>query len=721
MPYRVPGAYARFVKSASTVNNVGATRVLGLIGTGANYFEVYNEAIKKSDSQAYDSLKYKNVFEIISVTDKALSNGAIVKGSTVYNEGANEAFMLKDGNKIAWNTIQDAEYKVISQANERSLQLKGQITIVPNDDLQYQIVDGSYTLEITYLEDAFDHADSAHVNCGCYRVTDNASKKIMGEWGVSEEFNTAAIPGLKIQIKDLFVPDADGNSITHVGDSVVIKTQAPKTEIEPQIVFDETITQYSQKLRESFLPLNKDKVDDESKYEYFMIVDSDEFVSGQFVVQVTDPLTKEIKIYQEDETGTEISPALYEGAVGAVSEYLNVIPGITFILPDFDSSVITTGDCVRIITKKAVFGKAIAENNVYYVSYKYKKAEEDYEPKIFYTYDDVVQEYGNYDVTASSIVTNSLTLGAELAFRAGVTTICCVQAKNDSDYEMNKAIDKLQKDVAGTENVNAIVPLTTSTVVGAHAQAHVDAMSSEQGRHERMVYLSAYAGQKINKNATAADKTLGMKQQAEAYNDERVVYVVPGRVAYDVKNVNTGRINTRTLPGCYLALGVATVGFTHDVAEPLTRKKIGCGFKELLDTYTETEKNALAESGCTVVHEKSNALVVRHGITTCDDEVNTTEITLIQIKDYVIAQVRKTCDELYVGIKNLPSAKSNVQYSINSILSQFVSQEIILGYTGPSVSDSPDDPREILVKFEIEAVYPLNYITISFGFSSTGS
>ena len=300
MPYRVPGAYARFVKSASTVNNVGATRVLGLIGTGANYFEVYNEAIKKSDSQAYDSLKYKNVFEIISVTDKALSNGAIVKGSTVYNEGANEAFMLKDGNKIAWNTIQDAEYKVISQANERSLQLKGQITIVPNDDLQYQIVDGSYTLEITYLEDAFDHADSAHVNCGCYRVTDNASKKIMGEWGVSEEFNTAAIPGLKIQIKDLFVPDADGNSITHVGDSVVIKTQAPKTEIEPQIVFDETITQYSQKLRESFLPLNKDKVDDESKYEYFMIVDSDEVVSGQFVVQVTDPLTKEIKIYQDN-------------------------------------------------------------------------------------------------------------------------------------------------------------------------------------------------------------------------------------------------------------------------------------------------------------------------------------------------------------------------------------------------------------------------------------
>jgi hypothetical protein len=246
-------------------------------------------------------------------------------------------------------------------------------------------------------------------------------------------------------------------------------------------------------------------------------------------------------------------------------------------------------------------------------------------------------------------------------------------------------------------------------------------MSAESGRHERMVYLSAFAGQKINKSATAADKTLGMKQQAEAYSDERVVYVTPGRVAYDVKNIQTGRINTRTLPGCYLALGVATIALTHDPAEPLTRKKIACGFTGLLDTYTEVEKNALAESGCCVVEELSSGIRVRHGITTKDDEINTTEITLIQIKDYVIAQCRKSCDELYIGIKNLPSAKTNIKYTITSILNQFVSQEIILGYSGLSVKDSSDDPREVLVNFEIEAVYPLNYVTISFGFSSTGA
>lgn len=712
MPYRVPGAYARFVKSASTVNNVGATRALGLIGTGANYFEVYNEAIKKSDSQSYDTLAYKNVFEIISVTDKALSNGSIVKGSKEFEEG--KAFTLKEGNKIAWNTIQPGEYAITAQANERSLKLKEQIEAVVNDNQEYAIVDGSYTLEITYLEDAFDHSDSAHINCGCYRVTDNSSKKIIGEWGVSNDFNTTAVPGLKLKITDLFVPDTTGESITKVGDSVTITTISAKTEIEPQIVFDETVPGYSQKLRESFVPVNKEEVKSAEDYKYFLVTDSDEVISGTYDLEVVDSATKEVQITRVSDNTVIYGPK----KVDAVSEYLNIIPGITFLLPDFDKDVVNTGDTVRIVTTAATFGEAIAENNVYYISYKYKKAIEDYEPKVFYSYDDVVQEYGNYDVTASSIVTNSLALGAELAFKAGVNPVVCVQAKNDSDYEMKAAIDKLTKDVAGVDNVNAIVPLTTSTNVGSYAQSHVNTMSAESGRHERMVFLSSYAGQKINKAATAADKTLGMKQQAEAYSDERVVYVTPGRVSYDVKNLSTGRINTRTLPGCYLALGVATVAFTHDPAEPLTRKKIACGFNSLLDTYTEVEKNALAESGCCVVEEKSNGIRVRHGITTKDDEIITTEITYVQIKDYVIAQVRKSCDEMYVGIKNLPAAKTNIKFTVNSILSQFVSQEIILSYTGPTVKDSADDPREVLVNFEIEAVSPLNYITISFGMSA---
>lgn len=713
MPYRVPGAYARFVKAASQVNNVGATRALGIVGTGANYFEVYNETIKKSSSQAYEQLAYDNVFEVISVTNTALKNGAVVKGSVQYEEG--KAFTLNDSNKIAWATITDPEL-TITATTERGLKLKEQIEALINADTSYLVRDGSYTLEITYLEDAFDHADSAHINCGCYRVTDNTSKKMIIESGVSSNYNTEAVPGLKIKIEDLFVPDVNGDSITQVGDSVTITTKAPKTEVEPQVVFDDTVAGYSKLFGESFIALNEGEITDSSLLEYFLVTDGDKVVTDEWDVEVVDATTQEIQITQVSTNSVIYGPKY----IGAIAEYLDIIPGITFMLKDLVSGV-NTGDTIRVSTTAATYGDAIPEDDVYYVSYKYKKADVDYGPKVFYSYTDVVNEYGNYDVTASSIVVNSLTLGAELAFRAGVNPVVCVQAKNDSDYEMKAAIDKLTVDVAGVDNVNTVVPLTTSTVVGAYAQTHVNLMSAEAGRHERMTYLSATPGQAINKSATAADKTVGMKQMAEAYTDERVVFVTPGRVTYDVKNISTGRVNTRTLPGCYLALGVASVGLTHDPAEPLTRKKIGCGFNSLVDSYTEVEKNALAESGCCVVEQLTSGLRVRHGITTNDDEINTTEITLIQIKDYVIAQCRKSCDDLYIGIKNLTAAKGNVKFTITSILNQFISQEIIIGYSGLTVTDSTTDAREVLVNFEIEAVYPLNYVTISYGFSSTGA
>ena len=712
MSYRVPGAYARFVHKASAVNNVGITRCLGIVGTGATYFEVYNETIVKDNAASYDKLAYNNVFEIISVTDKALVNGNVVEGSRQFVEGTD--FYLRDGNKISWQTIEDGSFAITAN-NAAGVRFKNNIDAVVDDKGDYLLVDGSYTLEISYIEDAWDHADTAHVNCGCYRVIDNSSKKIVGEWGVSSEWNYDAIPGLKLRIEDVFVPNEEGESITKVGDYVTITTKAPKTEIEPAVAFDETVPNYSIELRNSFSQIQDNDTDVRTDMEHFMVVDSSKVVDDDWDLEVVDSATQEIQIIQVSTGETIYGPI----NVNAVAEYLNIIPGITFMIEELSPDV-NTGDVVRIHTQAATFGNAISENNTYYVSYKYKKADEDYEPKLFYDYYDVINEYGDYDVTASSIVINSLTLGAELAFKSGLTQIVCVQARNDSDLEIMNAIDKLKKDVAGTENVNTVVALTTSPTVGAYLKSHVNLMSAETGKHERMAYLSAKPKQVINKNPTAADKTVGMKQQAEAYSDERIVYVVPGRVGYNVKNLQTGRINERVLPGCYLALSLACIGLFNDPAEPLTRKYTKCGFTQLFDNYSETEKNALAESGCCVMEELIAGIRCRHGITTKDDEINTTEITLIQIKDYVIAQCRKTCDDLYIGIKNLPGARADIKFSIESILSQFINQEIIIGYSGLSVKQSSLDPREVLVNFEIEAVYPLNYITISFGFSSTG-
>jgi hypothetical protein len=126
----------------------------------------------------------------------------------------------------------------------------------------------------------------------------------------------------------------------------------------------------------------------------------------------------------------------------------------------------------------------------------------------------------------------------------------------------------------------------------------------------------------------------------------------------------------------------------------------------------------MAGNGACIIMQSGNNLIVRHGITTSPTEVNSMEITLIQIKDYVIDACRTSCGKLYIGRKNLASAVSDVSYTITNILNQFISAEIIIGYSNLSVKRSSDDPRQIDVRFEIEAVYPLLYINITFGFSA---
>lgn len=699
MPYRVPGAYAKFKRTASAVANVGSTRIMALIGTGLNYYEVYNEPIKKLSDRPYETLANENVFEIINCSSKPVFTGKNTPDNVFYKSGV--GFEVKDGKHIAWNTLsaKPATVSCLANGSEGSMKLKLKTEVLVNPNKAYLVEDGKYRIEITYIEDSFSHSDIGHTPCGAYRVINDNTEEIIGEYAVSTLANSNAIPGIKITLPDVFVADEDGNCITAVGDYVIVTTTAGKTELEPSIEFDDTVANFSAGLKSAITDL--------------MVVNSENVVENQYDLTITDVVTQKFVI-----TAVGGTTPIYQGIIGAMGEYLEVIPGITFIFKTIPENAVN-GDTVRIVTKARIGDSSVcpAEGATYYVSYKYRKSEEDYNPQIFFDFDDVLGEYGNYDVTASSVVINSLSLGAEIAFQQGVSTIICVQAKNDSDYEMKIAIDKLQRTLPGVSNVNTIVPLTESADVGAYVVKHVDIMSSYEHGKERMVYLGAYRNQKITKNPTALDRTIGMVETAKSYNNERVVFVTPGEIVREVKDLRTGRVNNRVLPACYPAVAVAAIGLVNDPAEPLTNKTIG-GFKYLSKMMLESEMNLLASNGCLVLQQKGSNIKIRHGITTCPTEVNSTEITLIQIKDYVIEAVRTSCGELYIGQKNLPSIIADVQYTITSILNQFISQQIIIGFSGLTVKRSKDDPRQIDVNFQIEAVYPLNYINITFGFSA---
>lgn len=386
---------------------------------------------------------------------------------------------------------------------------------------------------------------------------------------------------------------------------------------------------------------------------------------------------------------------------------VTAIPGVSLIVTQTNVVDATEGDYVIINTTAGITVPGTpALGDVYYISYRYKKADSEFAPKIFTDYADVVAEYGNYDVTASGLVINSLALGAEIAFLNGIQPLVLVQAKNDSDFEMKEAINKLERDVMGITNVNTIVPLSTSKNVAAHAMTHVNSMSDSAIGKERMLYLSAVDGESAS---TSADNAAG-------FGNERVIYVTPGAAIKEIKDINTGKINLRRVPGSYLAIAVAALGLKNDPAEPLTNKNI-TGFAALGELYSESEKNIMAEKGVLVLEQNGFNMKVRHGITTSTAEVNSAEITLVQIKDYVIEATRTNLADLYVGRKLMPTILGDVQTTLSSVLSQFQAQQVIIGFGGVSVKRSPEDPRAIDVVFEIEAVYPLNYINISFSFA----
>mgnify|MGYP000937368263 CR=1 FL=1 len=689
MPYRAPNVYTRFVKTAGTVNGVGSTRVMGLIGTGLNYYEVYNEPVSRNSDRPYDELVNPNIFEVISVSQKPYISGKDTTGNKIFTT---DNFTLAEGKYMSWKVTQGATYNKIVSTGAGAVALGSKVTVALDSANEYLAVDGEYIIEVTYVDPTL----------GTYRVINNITQEVIGEYTASETASVNAIPGFTLKVTSTF-EDGENGSVIALGDYIKVVTTAAITELPSTVAVITTPdsygdAQYNADLAALFTS------------ETLKITNIDNLVNGTYRMIVTGTTTPVVEVY-------EANNLLYT-ITSQEESYPEIIPGVTFNLNLEDLLTnIVIGDVIDIQTVKNVNTEVPAEGSLYYVSYKYKKAEEDYGPKVFFDYDDIVEEYGNYDVTASGVILNSLSLGAEIALTNGVLPIICVQAKNDSDYEMTAALNKLERLLPGVNNINTIVPLTDSASVGAAAMKHCEIMSDPENGKERMVYLGASRNQPITKVATVLDRSMGMVETAKAYNNERVVFVVPGEITKDIRDLRTGRANERRLPACYAAVAVAALGLRNDPAEPLTNKTI-TGFKNLTTMYMESEKNFLAAAGCLVLEQNGSTIKVRHGITTSTAEIESSEITLVQIKDYVIDACRNSTASLYIGNKNRPSIVSDVQYTISSILNQLTSQAILLGFSGLSVKRSKEDPRQIDVKFEIEAVYPLNYISISFGFTA---
>lgn len=406
-----------------------------------------------------------------------------------------------------------------------------------------------------------------------------------------------------------------------------------------------------------------------------------------------------------------------------------VIPGIGFtldvdgLLTAIKAGKVYSSSILSIISTrpKAYSANQPKPNASYYVSYKYTKT--DFEPTLFTDYDDIVSEYGNYSVSNNGQVQNEVTLAANIALKNGATEIIVAQVESNTVQGYKDAIDRLSDINVSISNVDIIVPLSTDYEVAKYLSDHVTMYSSNTYNMYRVGYVGGSRTEPIDSEDYTYEGTeLGSVQRAMGLNNERMTYVVPGSINMSALNATTGYYSIKNLPASYAAVAVAALSMRNDVAEPLTNKEL-YGFTSVGTFYKELEANRLAAAGCLVLKQDGTTVRVRHGITThyefeTFNDIHSNEITLVQIKDRIINICRNELGRKYVGGKLRSSISHDVEYTLLSILNQLASSEIIIGYDNVSVKRDTDNPMQVNIRFFVEAVYPLNFIEIAFGFST---
>lgn len=375
-------------------------------------------------------------------------------------------------------------------------------------------------------------------------------------------------------------------------------------------------------------------------------------------------------------------------------------PGPVTTIPGLSVTVSTTAAYASMRAEIVTTASQIAKNPLagatYYITVDAAKQSADYELKFFAREDEdlVYAEYG--DPSAS----NTLSLAAYVAFRNQAEIIGLVQLQGGTGYShFTAAIDKLED-----KPIYYVCPVSSDPLVHAYVKSHVASQSAVTSRMERMGFVGGGAGY------TKFDH----EDSAKSLDDERMVYVVPS--AWSLTYLDTNNLqSTVNVDGAFGAVAVAAVASRHDQSTPLTRKQV-VGLTPLV-TYSPVDQNRLADSGCALVETRSAVSRVRHQLTTdYNGPIESQEISLIQIRDYVAITLRNNLESEYIGSKILLATPQIVRSYAERILEGLTSQEVITEFRNVRAWQDEVDPTQVNVTAEVRPVYPFNYAFIQFKF-----
>ena len=350
-----------------------------------------------------------------------------------------------------------------------------------------------------------------------------------------------------------------------------------------------------------------------------------------------------------------------------------------------------------------------SEGSVYYVNYNAPKTDEYYLPQECYDIEEVINVAGPLVLEDGSL--NEITLAAQIAFENGANkvTFAQVDETNGGYTETNwKAALAQLEDV----KVNVMVaPGATTTSMQNALLNHVTRMSSYTERAERIAFV-----------CPTSDVISSIVAQAQGLASDRMVLMFPPTCQVNVED-DDGNEKVYDVNSTYLGAAICGLmtNVDRDEASPITWQNLA-GFYALDGKfYKDSKYNTLTAGGVCCVFNNNGVIKVNQAVTTNTSSVDKIELSVRNIKDTIQYQSRQLMEQNFVGTKLfideiIPKAKS----LLDNFCQQKVAEEVFnpkdgdAGYGAISISQSPNDPRTLLVYFKFRPVFTLTWCEITY-------
>jgi len=365
------------------------------------------------------------------------------------------------------------------------------------------------------------------------------------------------------------------------------------------------------------------------------------------------------------------------------------------------------------------------------ITYNYADATY-YAPQVFTDQQSVINAFGQPFLSTvpvtpnASQVANPLSLGAQVAFSNGATTLILI-ACNPADGSLEQQFQAAYAKVTTTAAATIVVPVFTDdlTPQSGTVAAMADSMAQDLNTAMSVAYNDGYPrigffG--LPRNYSEGD--IPIPTLAAGLGSRRLVLAYPEIVLM----FNSATSTTFQASGCYLAVAQAAIlssmKINTGITSQLVRGTAGLPQSEV-NRMTNAFMNVLAASGVSIcANNWAGALMCRHGVTTDPSAINHQEISVVRQADSLLVAVSQGLQASgLIGRPIGANTVSAVQEACLGVLEAAVAGSAIISYrnlTAVQQSYPGGNPTIVSVTFQYLPAMPLNYITVQMSIDLTG-